>query len=215
MARPAKPWFWKERDGWYITLNGKRIRAGQGQGEQEARRGQVPRADARGPGQPRARVRPADGRLDHRGVPGARPDVASRPATSPSSARSSSGSPRPTASAGSPTASPFDLTQWLDANPDVEGRLDPAPGRGDRQAALRLGGQAGAGRGQPVPVRQPPARAPRDDRSPTPSSRRCCAVPPAVAAGPFRQVLIFLRFTGCRPGEMAGLKWSPSTWTAA
>src|SRR5436309_1094801 len=24
----------------------------------------------------------------------------------------------------------------------------------------------------------------------------------------FRQVLIFLRFTGCRPGEMAALKWS-------
>jgi hypothetical protein len=30
MARPAKPWFWKERNGWYITLNGKRIQLAQG-----------------------------------------------------------------------------------------------------------------------------------------------------------------------------------------
>lgn len=31
---------------------------------------------------------------------------------------------------------------------------------------------------------------------------------PGRMGKPFRQALIFMRFTGCRPGEMAGLRWS-------
>ncbi len=36
MARPAKPWFWKERDGWFISLNGKRIPLAKGKAQDRA-----------------------------------------------------------------------------------------------------------------------------------------------------------------------------------
>jgi hypothetical protein len=26
MGRAAKPWYWKERDGWYVNIQGKRIK---------------------------------------------------------------------------------------------------------------------------------------------------------------------------------------------
>ena len=33
MARRPKPWFWKARDGWYVTIGGKRHPLGQDKGE--------------------------------------------------------------------------------------------------------------------------------------------------------------------------------------
>ena len=36
MARPAKPWFWKERDDWFISLNGKRIPLAKGKAQDRA-----------------------------------------------------------------------------------------------------------------------------------------------------------------------------------
>lgn len=30
MARPAKPWYWTDRDGWYATVRGKRVRLADG-----------------------------------------------------------------------------------------------------------------------------------------------------------------------------------------
>jgi hypothetical protein len=26
MPRPSKPWFWKQKQCWYVTINGRRIR---------------------------------------------------------------------------------------------------------------------------------------------------------------------------------------------
>jgi len=94
------------------------------------------------------------------------------------------------------------------------GALDARLGRGHRPAAVQLGGPPGLIDKNPfrgVQKRQGAPRRPLTDAE-FPALLRASAGRTAgrkrTPGARFRQVLVFLRYTGCRPGEAAGLTWA-------
>jgi integrase/recombinase XerD len=206
MARPAKPWFWKERDGWYITLNGRRIRLAQGKQNKklatdrfhelmvEIRSNPAPDSD-----RPTV-VSVIEAYLDHarRHLDARNYDdqwaVLQRFAEA-HGFREVKG------------CKPIHLTQWLDANTEwksawtlrrVVATVKRPFNWAIEQQMIAENPFKAITHGEGAP------RRPITDAE----FQSLLRGAPGRRGRPFRQVLVFLRHTGCRPAEMAGLGWS-------
>jgi integrase/recombinase XerD len=205
MARTPRPWFWKERDGWFISLNGKRIPLAKGKANKklaEARFHELMlelRANpAPGSDQPTVvsiienYLAHAERRLEARNYAEQRA-VLQRFAEAHGYRRVAD-------------CKPFDLTRWLDANPawKADWTLHRIVATVKRPFDWAVGqGLVAANPFRSVNHRPGAPRRPITDAEFQAMLRGA----PGRRGRPFRQVLIFLRFTGCRPGEMAALKW--------
>jgi integrase len=211
MARTPRPWFWKGRGGWYVTLNGRRIRLADGKSNRrlaedkshelmvEARANPAPESD-----RPTV-VSIIEAYLDH-----------ARRRLDPRNFEEQRSVLQRFAEAHGFRAvadcRPFHLTRWLDENPDWKSawtlrRVATTVKRAFNWAAkLRMIAEnpfKGVDFGEGAP------RRPINDAEFQAMLRGA----PGSRGRPFRQVLIFLRYTGCRPGEMAALKWADVDWT--
>lgn len=211
MARIARPWYWKERDGWYVNVGGKRVRLADGRKNKklaldkfhelmvEARINPVPDAD-----------RPTvlsiiEAYLDH----------AQRHLVARNYEEQRSLLQRFAEAYGFREVADckaFHLQQWLDATPEWKStwtlRRVAATVMRVFNWALKLGlircnPFHGVEYGEGTP------RRPVTDAE----FQALLRGAPGRRGRPFRQVLIFLRYTGCRPAEMAGLTWDQVAWS--
>ena len=102
---------------------------------------------------------------------------------------------------------PFHLTQWLDANPDWKSDWTLYRIVGTVKRAFEWSCRQGLIAANPfkhVNHRPGAPRRPITDAE----FQALLRGAPGRRGRPFRQALIFLRYTGCRPCEMAALKWA-------
>jgi integrase len=206
MARPARPWYWKDRGAWYVTLNGRRLRLARGKANKklaEAKFHELMLELAATPAPDSDRptvVSIIEAFLAH----------AERHYDPRSFAERRSILQRFAEAHGFRAAAdckPFHLTGWLDANPQWASDWTISHVVAVVKRPFDWAAQQGLIPANPfkhVNHRPGAPRRPITDAEFQAMLRGA----PGRRGRPFRQALIFLRFTGCRPGEMASLKWS-------
>lgn len=206
MARSARPWFWKKRDAWYVTLNGKRVRLAQGRANKASAETKFhelmlevranPAADSNCP----TVVSVVELFLSH----------AERHYVARSYAERRSILQRFAEAHGFrriEDCRPFHLTQWLDQNRQWKSDWTLNHIVSTVKRPFDWACQQGLIRTNPF---KPVNHRPGAPRRPITDSEFQAMLrgAPGRRGRAFRQVLIFLRYTGCRPAEVASLTWN-------
>jgi integrase len=206
MARTARPWYWKERAAWYVTLNGKRIRLAQGKANKkladtkshelmlEVASNPAPESD-----RPtvvsiiEAFLTHAARHLDARSLYERR-SILQRFAEAHGFRLIAD-------------CRPIHLTRWLDDNTQWKSdwTLSTVVATVKRPFDWAVKQEL-----LPANPFKHVNHRPGAPRRPITDAEFQALLRGALGrrGRHFRQVLIFLRFIGCRPGEMAALKWS-------
>ena len=206
MARSAdRPWYRKERDTWYTTLGGKQVRLAKGKGNRKVAEKELLKLKLAQHASPSV----ASERQTVQSILGAYLKHAKRHLSARHFAHQQSILQRFNDAHGYRDVAdcrPIHLTQWLDANPDwktdwtLHGIVSTVKRAFTCAATQELITK------NPFKVVKRPTGAPRRPVTDDEFQRLLRG-----AGGPtgktFRQALVFMRFTGCRPGEMAALKW--------
>ena len=206
MARSAHPWFWKERSAWYVTLNGKRRRLAQGKANKKLAAtkfhelmlelGANPAPESDRPtvvSVIEAFLAHAERHLDPRSYY-ERQSVLQRFADAHGFREVAD-------------CKPFHLTRWLDANTGWKSDWTLSTVVATVKRPFDWAVKQGLIPTNPfrhVNHRPGAPRRPITDEV----FQALLRGAPGRRGRRFRQALIFLRFTGCRPGEMSELKWS-------
>jgi hypothetical protein len=206
MARTARPWYWKERAAWYVTLNGKRLRLARGKANKKLAQSRFHELmldlganPAPEPGRPTV-VSIVEAFLAHAERHFARRSFYERRAILQRFAEAHGF--RLVAD-----CRPFHLTRWLDEN--ARWKSDWTLSTVVATVKRPFDWAVGQGLIAANPFKQVNHR-PGAPRRPITEAefQSLLRGAPGRRGRHFRQALIFLRFTGCRPGEMAGLTWS-------
>ena len=206
MARSARPWYWKVRDAWYVTVNGKRLRLASGKANKKAAEakfhalmlelGANPAPDSDRPTVVsiiEAFLGHAERHYDARSL-AERRSILQRFAEAHGF--------RPVVD-----CKPFHLTSWLDANPQWKSDWTINHVVATVKRPFDWAAQQGLVPANPFHHVNHRPGTPR--RAVTDAEfQALLRGAPGLRGRRFRQALIFLRYTGCRPGEMAKLKWS-------
>jgi integrase len=206
MARSPQPWYWKARDAWYVTVGGERLRLARGKSNKKAARTafhelMLVRAANPAPESDRPTVVSvvetflghAQRYYDARSFQERR-SILQRFAEAHGF--------RPVAE-----CVPYHLTSWLDAHPRWKSDWTVSHVVAVVKRPFDWACQQGLIAANPFKhVRHRPGQ----PRRPVTEAEFQALLrgAPGRRGRHFRQALIFLRFTGCRPGELARLKWS-------
>jgi integrase len=206
MARSARPWYWKARDAWFVTLNGKRLRLAQGKANKKRAEtkfhelmlelGANPAPDSDRPTVVsifEAFLAHAERHFDARSLYERR-SILQRFAEAHGFRLVSD-------------CRPIHLTRWLDDNAQWKSDWTLSTVVATVKRPFDWAAKQGLIPANPfkhVNHRPGAPRRPITDAE----FQALLRGAPGRRGRPFRQALIFLRFTGCRPGEMAALRWA-------
>jgi integrase len=200
--RPPKPWFWSDRDGWYVTIGGKRHRLAEGrEGKAEAEREfhRLMLTAGRVETDP-SRLRVRDLCNLFLGAMHGRVERGERaPVTLDGYDRFLTSACAALGDIRAPEIRPKDVLRWADSHPwNPTSRHDTMM---VVKVAFRWGHRAGYLAEDPLVSLELP-RPLRRVAIPTPEE---AATLIDAAQGPFRDFLVALRETGCRPIEVTTL----------
>jgi integrase len=202
MSRPSKPWFWAARDGWYVTIGGKRHRLAEGRGgraEAEREFHRLMLTAGRVETDP-SRLKALD--LCDLFLEAFRGQVERgerEQGTLADYGRFLASACKVIGTRHAPDVRPKDVLRWADAhNWNPTSRHDALS---TVKVAFRWAHRAGHIATDPLATLELP-RPLRREAVPTPAQADAMV---AAATGPFRDYLIALRETGCRPIEPATL----------
>jgi integrase len=210
MARPPRPWYWKERDGWYVTLGGQRLGLAHGKHNRRAAEDKFHELMIERDANPA----PDSGRPTVVSVVEAYLAYAARRLAARNYADLRSVLQRFAEAHGYRLVTDckaYHLTSWLDASPSFASDWTRLRVVATVKRAFNWAGRQGLVGDNPFKAVSQSAgrsRRPLTDAE----FRSLLRGAPGPRGRPFRQALIFLRLTGCRPAEMASLTWSDIHW---